>query len=227
MRYIPIVSNSDMCINELFDLVEKSIKNSDYGAEIKNILDESSTKDGIDQLGGVVRKQIDAIRQKITQKIMDATSKVSEYMNQATEDIKNAAAQGADELKKSINSHIDGVFGSGEHSIGNQDGNEIGAAAFFSFGYSDYLKLFLLIGTFTNEEKILLRTADVIQVNMSKCISKDANYLLSNAAVYVKIDAELQVKPTLLALPLFAKVEKNPVSNANWYTIKYSGIAGY
>ena len=200
---------------------------SNVGQDINSILNGSTTEDGLDRLGGVVMEKIDAIRDDIEKNINTATSKVSEYKDKVFDDIATSAANGADELKNTINGHIDGIFGSGENSIGNQNGNATGAAAFFSFGYSDYLRLFLLIGTFANEEKILLRTADVIQVNMANCISGDENYLLSNSAAYVAIDADIQVKPTLLALPVFAKVEENPITKSYWYTIEYSGIAGY
>lgn len=222
-----IVSNSDMCINELFNLVEQSILSSNADQDINNILNGSTAEDGLDRLGGVVMEQIKAIRNEISEGLDSATGKIQEYKNEVFEDISKSASKGAEDLKQTINGHIDGMFGSGESSIGNQNGNATGAAAFFSFGYSDYLRLFLLIGTFANEEKILLRTADVIQVNMAKCISSDESYLLSNSAAYVAIDADIQVKPTLLALPIFAKVEKNPMSNSKWYTIEYSGIAGY
>ena len=222
-----IISNSDMCINELFDLVEQSITNSEYAKSIDSILDGSSTDGAIDRLGGTIMQQIELIRGKISSSINGVTSRVSEYKDKVFNDIANSATKGADELKSTINGHIDGLFGGGENSIGNQNGNATGAAAFFSFSYSDYLRLFLLIGTFANEEKILLRTADVIQVNMAKCISSDEDYLLSNSAAYVAIDANIQVKPTLLALPLFSKVEKNPITKTKWYTIEYSGIAGY
>jgi len=222
-----IVSNSDMCINELFNLVEKSITDSEYGKSIDSILDGSLTDGAIDRLGGTVMQQIELIRGKISSSVNSVTSKVSEYKDKVFDDISNSVNNGADELKNTINGHIDGIFGGGENSIGNQNGNATGAAAFFSFSYSDYLRLFLLIGTFANEEKILLRTADLIQVNMAKCISSDENYLLSNSAAYVAIDANIQVKPTLLALPIFSKVEKNPITKTKWYTIEYSGIAGY
>lgn len=222
-----IVSNSDECINELFDLVEKSIKQSNYGKTIEDIINKTTTEEGLDCFGGGVMEQIKVIRNKITEKVINANEKVKNYLDDMTTDISNDASGGAEKLKKTVNGYIDGIFGSGENSIGNQNGNEIGAASFFSFGYSDYLRLFLLIGTFANEEKILLRTADVIQVNMAKCIAKDDSYLLSNSAAYVTLNATVQVKPTLLALPLFSDVENNPITKSNWYTIKYSSVAGY
>lgn len=62
---------------------------------------------------------------------------------------------------------------------------------------------------------------------MAKCAGKGDGYKLSDAAAYVEISAKIQVKPTLLALPIFADVHKNPLDNTNWYTIDYKGIAGY
>lgn len=82
------------------------------------------------------------------------------------------------------------------------------------------------VGLYTNEEGVLLRTADVIQANMSK-VTGNADYKLSNSAVYIELTAKIQVKPTLLALPLFAAVEGNPSSNQNWYTIECQAIKGY
>ena len=84
----------------------------------------------------------------------------------------------------------------------------------------------MLIALYTSEEGVLLRTADVVQVNMAH-VTGEEGYLLSESAVYVDISATVQVKPTLLALPLFADVEGNPTSESNWYTIEYEGIRGY
>ena len=55
----------------------------------------------------------------------------------------------------------------------------------------------------------------------------NTNYRLANSAAYVEISATIQVKPTLLALPLFADVEGNPSTNQNWYTFEYKSIKGY
>lgn len=80
---------------------------------------------------------------------------------------------------------------------------------------------------YTAEKSVILRTADVIQVNMAQKLTKNTKYLLSNSAVYVNIDATIVVKPTLLGLPLFADVQNNPKDKTNWYTIKYSNVRGY
>ena len=94
-----------------------------------------------------------------------------------------------------------------------------------SFSYSDYLRLFLVIGLLSGEG-VLLRTADAIQANMGY-IQGDDGYRLTNSAAYVEISATVQVRPTLLALPLFADVEGNPSKNERWYTFEYKEIKGY
>lgn len=152
------------------------------------------------------------------------TGKILEYKDQMMEDIHNSIDEGADKLKDTLNEKLDGMFGSGSTSspTASKGGTKIGNL--LAFRYSDYLRLFLLIGLFANQEGILLRTADVIQVNMDM---GNPGYLLSNSAAYVQMSATVQVKPTLLALPLFADVEGNPSSNSNWYTIYYNDVKGY
>ncbi len=229
-----IVANSDLCFNQLFDTVEASILgvSTEDGETVDDIISKGTVGDEegiVSELGGNVMDIIYQIRDKISDTVDAGTGKVQELRAEITGEIGEALNQGGAELKESVNAQIDKMFGTSSSggSVSKDNSTATGAAAFFSFGYSDYLRLFLLIGTFTNEESILLRTADVIQVNMANCITEDTSYQLKNSAAYVKIDAELQVKPTLLALPFFADVEANPISNSNWYTITYSGVSGY
>ena len=133
-------------------------------------------------------------------------------------------SKGAESLKQTFNKNLEGVFGS---SSGTGPIDNTGIASLLSFSYSDYLRLFLMIGLYTNEEGIILRTADVIQANMAIQPGNDDGYRLSNSAAYVELSATIQVKPTLLALPLFADIEGNPSAQTNWYTIQYYDIKGY
>ena len=132
---------------------------------------------------------------------------------------------GADKFKETLNEQMSGMFGE-VSSDGIKEADNTGISLLLSFTYSDYLRLFVLIALYASEEGVLLRTADVIQVNMAH-VTGEEGYLLSESAVYVDISATVQVKPTLLALPLFADVEGNPSSDSNWYTIEYEGIRGY
>lgn len=152
-----------------------------------------------------------------------ANKAISEILSKTKEKVKEAAKKGATELKEALNEGVNQLFGKEKTTI---DAN--GASSLIAFQYSDYLRLFLIIGLLTNEENVVLRTADVIQVNMAQKLKKDnTGYKLSNSAVYVKIEAKVAVKPILLGLPLFTDVENNPKDNTNWYTIEYSDIRGY
>lgn len=88
------------------------------------------------------------------------------------------------------------------------------------------MRLFLMIGLYTNEEAILLRTGDAIQANVAKQGGGE-DYALSKSATYVELSVDIQVKPLLLPLPIFAGVENNPATDSNWYSITYEGIKGY
>lgn len=216
-----IVGNEQNLVEMLFDAVEESIKNSDSNT-INGILNAPDfLENGLAQLSGKVMETVTVIRQAITQGISDSANKIKDYKEEMIGSIKESAGKGAEELKKTINEKVDGIFG----ASGDTGNGSTGMASFFSFAYSDYLRLFTLIGLYTNQEGILLRTADVIQANMIHLGNKE--FRMINAAAYVKITAEIQVKPNLLALPLFADVAPSPVDDTSWYEFTYTGIAGY
>lgn len=220
-----IINNSDSCIDALFDKVEANLRSTDPGAAISATLNGVKTAEGaVDELGGEIMETIESIRSKITNSINQAGSEIKRIKTEMVDEVKEAAKGGAEKLKETLNNQVDGICGTAAGAVSDGDGST-GIASIFSFSYSDYLRLFLLIGLYANEEKILLRTADVIQSNMIHNGEKD--FEMQKAATYVKITADIQVNPTLLALPLFADVENNPSAKSNWYTIHYSGIAGY
>lgn len=176
----------------------------------------------IESIGSTLNKKIESLRDNIVKKVSKECEKVKDYKSEMIEKFKSSLDDGAESIKNTLNEQIDGIFGS---SSGESSDNTA-VASLLSFSYSDYLRLFLMIGLYTNEEGVLLRTADAIQANMRKATSND-DYRLASSAVYVELSATIQVKPTLLALPLFADVEKNPSTNQNWYTIEYKSIKGY
>lgn len=184
---------------------------------------QGNVEDIAAELNGVLSK----VRIHITEEINKAGSKVSEYKIQMIEEVKNSMSEGADKLKETLNSKIDGIFGNSNAGVNlSKDNDNTGVTSLLSFAYSDYLRLFLIIGLYTNQEGVILRTADVIQVNMAKQPNR-SGFKMSKASMYVELSATIQVKPTLLALPLFADVQGNPKDNTNWYTIQYKNIKGY
>lgn len=177
----------------------------------------------VEAIGNKLKEQIERIRNKILTAIESGSAEVQAYKDKMMQKIKASMEQGAGELKDTLKEELDGVFGGG----GAVDASDnTGMASLLSFSYGDYMRLFLMIGLYTNEEAILLRTGDAIQANVAKQSGKDG-YALSKSAAYVELSVEVQVKPLLLPLPIFAGVENNPAANSNWYTITYEGIKGY
>lgn len=163
------------------------------------------------------------LRDEITRQVSTLSQPILDYKDQMMQKIEASMTGGAESLKNTLHTQINGIFGS---SDGGSKTDETGMASLLSFSYSDYLRLFLLIGLYSDEEGVVLRTGDVIQANMSMATGNEG-YRLKNSAAYVELSAAIQVKPTLLALPLFADVEGNPSGDQRWYTIEYKSIKGY
>lgn len=197
-----------------------------YIEAVKNVGNDASAT--VDQYGTTILSKIDEIKGQILGKINQAGGKIQEYRGKMMEKVRNSMKDGAESLKNTINEELDGIMGGGSSASGaiSGDANDTGVASLLSFSYSDYLRLFLMIGLYSDEEGVLLRTADAIRSNM---ILKTGNtgYDLKNSAVYVKATATVQVKPTLLALPLFADVENNPKDDTGWYTLTLEDVRGY
>ncbi len=176
------------------------------------------------EAANAVTTVINRVRKEITDKIIKTSEKVLSYKKEMKNQIEESMKGGAANLKKTLNSQINGVFGS-SNAVAGAKTDATGVASLLSFTYSDYLRLFLMIGLYTNEQGILLRTADAIQVNMEHV--GNSGYRLKKSAVYLELSATVQVKPTLLALPLFAEVESNPSTNQGWYTFENTLLKGY
>ena len=201
----------------------KIIKSQFIGPIIDAIQDAGSNiSTEISNMGATLTDKISDMRSQIVDKVNNGCDKVKQYKSDMLAKLEDSMKNGAQSVKNTLNEQIDGIFG----SSATTGSDNTGIASLLSFSYSDYLRLFLMIGLYTNEEGILLRTGDVIQANMIKKTGK-SDYKLSDSAAYVEITATIQVKPTLLALPLFADVDGNPSTNTNWYTIKYKSIKGY
>ena len=193
-----------------------------YVSDVITLLQNSSEniQSNVAEVSNSITEGIDQIRTDIIQKIIRQNQNILDYKNKMISSIKESMSKGASNLKDTLNKQIDGIFGTG--SIGDRDST--GMASLLSFAYRDYLRLFLFIGLYTSESAIVLRTADAIQANMGL---KDNGFKMSNAAVYVKLEATIQVKPTVLAVPLFSDVKGNPANNQAWYSFTTRMIKGY
>ena len=227
--------------------------------EVFNAIKDTATN--ASNSANILESKLDSIKRGISDKVYGladgANEKLTKMKDETMAKIEEAAKGGAEKLRSALTDQIDSVFGA---SSASGTGTTNVVSSLLSWSYSNYLTLFLLVGLATpgGEEAILLRTADVIELNMQKAnnlfaVSKEsvektqsrffglykkkvtvenivANseaYKLNKSFTYLKIDATLEVKPLLMALPFMAETTKSELDGSAWYTIKYSGTLGY
>ena len=104
------------------------------------------------------------INNKIENGIAAGTSMLSNLVEDTKKKLETSIKDGAGKLKDSINNQIDNLFN--KNNSNGMQASKSAASTLFSWRYSDYLTLFTVIGMIANEENILLRVADVIDLNM-------------------------------------------------------------
>lgn len=104
--------------------------------------------------------------------------------------------------------------------------NKVLADDSFKLQYSDYLKIFMFIKLIgSGENDLYLRTADVVQANLSQ-VTKNFDYTLSKSIVYYTFNAKVVMEPMwtrLLALDNMGDL----TSEKGWRTIDITMTRGY
>ena len=121
---------------------------------------------------------------------------------------------------------------------GKKTGNAL--ASMIKFGYKDYLMLFLFLNVCVNDEAILNRTADVIQLNVDKASTDNGaqyqhaveDFKMNDACTYVHMSADVELDMLFMNLDMFntyvddgtTSVDEQISADA---TIKYNNVYGY
>lgn len=233
-------TGADEVVKSVYKIAYDYIVDEGKVEEMFNAIKETAETEVVDAEGvlrSAVNKQITSISQSISSKVdiamRTAGTKLSDFKKSCTEKLREAANQGAEKLKEEITNQINEA--SGESDMGKQASTDT-VANFTSWRYSDYLTLFLMIALFSSdgEQDVITRTADVIQMNMEKSEGKlsetglsDGAFLMKNASTHINIEATVEIKPLMMALPFMAETTKSQLSGTTWYTVKYKGTAGY
>jgi uncharacterized protein involved in tellurium resistance len=196
---------------------------------IENLMEkmQNRAQEDIEQIAVELQELSSDMTLDIVAEIRVGAEKFNKYKEEAIDEIRGAIDNGQTLLKESIDSAFDKFSGSiGEDFSGLNAGNP--ATSIYSFKYSDYLKLFLLIGLYTNSDNIMRRVADVIQVNINENSGHAADeFKMSQAYTYARISVDIEVKPIIIAIPLIANTIKKEDTDTRWYKFHYSGIEGY
>ena len=149
---------SEDMIATLFDTIE---------AQCTPSVDASGASVITDVLNAKLGEIKEAINNEIKAAVGMAGTALSDMKNQMITELQSAAKDGADKLKSVLSEKLDDCF----NKIPTNDAASKGAASgvvssLLSWRYSDYLRIFVVVGLMVNEEVMLLRTADLIERNM-------------------------------------------------------------
>ena len=179
-------------------------------------------KEGGDTAKEAVSSLINQLNDNIEKVVASATGTVTNMTNELTEKLKKSASKGAEKMKETLKKEIEGKFGS---SVSGETSASDGVTgSLLSWKYSDYLRMFTVIGLITNEETMLLRMEDLIQKNMEL---KKGTFSLASSYVYYEMQARILVKPLLTTVPFINEYTKDRITGTNWYTIDYKTRFGY
>lgn len=164
----------------------------------------------------------------IEDKINNAVNaKVSEYKTKLENEFGNAATVAADKVIEITNDAIDsgvdtlvsyiGIPGS-EKNNGNLTKNSL-----LSFSYKQYMEMFLFLKLCTDSDKVMLRIADVLQMNMA-LQTKTADYQLDTRYTYIQLDAVVTLNTMLISNTWFSNATGNSLGEMK---ISYTGVRGY
>lgn len=159
-------TSSDDMIYEVKSIAVEKLKEND-GESITQIFDVIETSSSLAD-GSLLNDKLDEIQLAISTKIdtiaETANTKLKDLREELSDKVKEAAKNGAESLKTELKNQISNTFGTSSGSANKATTNVV--SSLLSWTYSDYLTLFLLINMMLNEENILLRMADVIELNM-------------------------------------------------------------
>ena len=213
---------------------------TDFGSEATNKIKEQAVQYIIAQcdskINGLIEKMkeggdtakeaVSSLMKQLNDDIKDvvssATGAVTNLTKELTEKLKKSASKGAEKMKETLKKEIEGKFGS---SVSGETSASDGVTgSLLSWKYSDYLRMFTVIGLITNEETMLLRMEDLIQKNMEL---KKGTFSLASSYVYYEMQARILVKPLLTTVPFINEYTKDKITGTNWYTIDYKTRFGY
>lgn len=192
----------------------------------KKIVEANQNSDNAASAGAIadaIKSELDGIKSSLCGAV-----DFSDEIKSVSSEIQASIHKGTDKLRSTVNEKLNGLCGTTSGSGKDDASNPVtgGVGSLFAFDYRDYLRLFLLIKTMSSPNVVLMRTADLIQVNMAK-VSKNGSYQLSKSACYIHIHADAVVDPLFLALPLISEYSKVDERGGFRYSISYDKVKGY
>ena len=202
----------------------------------------------IEQANIFIEKIADELTVEAQNAVAEVQGQLKGYIDQCGEDLTEAAAE---EIKKGVSNITDNFVNTtlkvnGPESPATDTKGSL--ASMFKFGYKDYLMLLTYISICCGDSA-LLRTADVIQMNMQHADEtkgadfshgNGSNFKLANAYTYVSITATAELDMFFMDMSIFQSVVSEeetlgpddvettaPTEESKGTKITYKGILGY
>jgi len=199
----------------------------------------SCVEDVLEQVSDLANDTVKSMQDDLDKIISDNADKISD---KATKDIQKKISDATNNFMENTLSKVDTTVdgGSGPKSL----------ASIIKFGYKEYMMLFVYIALCVDSaqdnpenNKILLRTADLIQLNINHAgtgssfkHNKGANFRMKDACTYISINAEADLDMFFMKFDLFSSVVEDQNGDDSQVTvetdstgtkIRYKGILGY
>lgn len=249
---------------EAGEILAKEVLKAAYdevAAQIVNLTDSAS-------IYSLIYQQVYSVKTRIGTKVQEAMSGMIATVSGALEteirhvagDIKESAKEATDEMKEKVTKEIHTFVekklsfgatkmntGSGK-SLANANGNAArssSTASAITFGYSDYLRLFVFIGLCAGDKSgtMMCRIGDLIQLNIRSAEGQSdlvhrcgSSFTLGDAKTYVSVQADVELEMMFLRFGIFQKQverfnqeyeEDKKIDLGETMRVHYLGISGY
>lgn len=223
--------------NEKTDMVSSTLGYKIEDEAVRYLLESANSEiteifnmanDTVNDMGTALQDKINELSNKIDKSVKNSCTEINNYISNINSKLKQSADKGVDAFRDEVNNGISNLFGTGKGNSKSLDidkSNTSSIASMFKFRYSDYLRVFLIVALVANSDNTMAKMSDILEANMSKITGTE--FKLEKSYTYIKINAEVDVKPLLLTLPWMRDTTQKNLGDFNYYHIKYTGIGGY
>lgn len=174
----------------------------------------------------LISDEVNSISAKINGELESVVDGASAELKDATEEtVAQVTQQLSEDVSNTINGQLNKYFPKNEQqgttTTEDGEGKNSGLGEAFKFSYQDYLRVFLFLELNRNSDAVMLRIADVIQVNLGQGMqdygatalgkdgataahAKGGDFRMAEAYTYAQITADIQLNPLLLSNRLFS-----------------------
>ena len=202
-------------------------------------------EDALSEAETIIEDKIDELTNQINEEITTLVNENAEKLKNATEEkVAEVSAKASEELSNKVNGKLNEIFPKNQQKVSlskDAPSKNSGVGEIFKFSYQDYLRLFLFLELNKDSDGVMLRLADVIQVNTGQGLSgyakeklgksegesahgKGKDFRMSEAYTYVRVGADVTLNPLFLSQKLF---QFNGEEDLGRWSYHFETVKGY